>query len=102
MYTYTYTYVYTYMYTHTHTRTHTQAGGKCRLAAQPETSLYRGSTLVHAGQLPIIGSSRAQALKVPVRGLGFVPVDAPSGGGVCVCVCACVCVCVCDTGSRSG
>eukprot|EP00802_Teleaulax_amphioxeia_P012238 Tamp_12277.p1 GENE.Tamp_12277~~Tamp_12277.p1 ORF type:complete len:316 (-),score=37.56 Tamp_12277:275-1222(-) len=53
-------------------------GGKCRLAAQPETSLYRGSTLVHAGQLPIIGASRAQALKVSVRGLGFVPADAPS------------------------
>lgn len=40
------------------------AGGKCRLTQQAETSLYRGSDVVHAGQLPMMGSGRARALKV--------------------------------------
>ena len=62
--------------------TYIHAGGKCRLTQQPQTALYRGSTLVHAGQLPMIRSSRAQALRVSVRGLGFASADAQSGGGV--------------------
>jgi len=52
----------------------TNPGGKCSLTQQPKKILYAGSTLVQAGRLPLIGNTRAQALKVEVRGSAAVEV----------------------------